>query len=353
MANAASRFVWADGLRVLAIYLVIIIHLSALVVIPWENAFSLSWWSAHFFSSLSVIAVPILVLLSGSLLLTKVETVGAFYKKRFQRIIFPWIFWVSITLFFDWYIFRTPSLYDRNVVSIGAQYLRTAYWFMPALLQLYLITPLLRWGVLKFKLWQVVVGAVLLQSLLAVQYSYCMTTASCEAWGLPLGVQYLGYYLLGYVLSEYVPSTKIISRLAFMFGMGVGATFFATIALSKAQLGFNATAYHFISLPVFLSSVSGFILLKNILTNFSPLTQLVMKPKIKKFLAALSKESFSIFFVHGVILNVVLFFVPIAIFAPLNLFAPLMIPLFAGILFYSSYLVVLVLRKLPGIRYIS
>ena len=158
-----SRLFWADFLRVAAIFLVIVIHLAALVVFPWDNAFTFSWWSAHVLNSISMSAVPWLALLSGGLLLSKVESWQLFYRKRALKIVVPWIFWVSVSLLLDALVIKSIQLNSANVLSVSWTYLRTAYWFIPALVQLYLITPLLRNFVKKVTVAQLLSGAFLFQ----------------------------------------------------------------------------------------------------------------------------------------------------------------------------------------------
>ncbi len=348
MQTANSRLPWADWIRVLSIFLVIIIHVNALIVIPWEYSFSFAWWTAHVFSSIAVVAVPFLVILSGSLLLGKTESAQIFYRKRARKIILPWIFWLAVTFVLDYYVLQDPGLRGRSLASLIGQYLMTGYWFMPVLFQLYLVTPLLRRWIPQISRTTLAAGAVGLVSVISLQYTFCATTQTCAVWPLPLGLQYLGYFILGYILRDYTPTQKAFSRWAFGWGLGVSAVFYATLALSKNQQGFSGSIYHYISLPVALSSISGFVLLQRIFRNFA-----FKKLQYRRWLESISKESFSIFFMHTIILRAIVFLAPQLIVQPILFFAPLFILLISILLFVVSYAIVVGLRKLPLFKFVA
>ncbi|WP_235502048.1 acyltransferase family protein, partial [Janthinobacterium sp. Ant5-2-1] len=72
-------------LRIVACFMVILLHVSA------ENfhAFGEKWWAANFYDSLTRACVPIFFMISGANLLSKDETLGTFFRKRFLKIIPP------------------------------------------------------------------------------------------------------------------------------------------------------------------------------------------------------------------------------------------------------------------------
>src|SRR5437868_2983261 len=83
-----KRLLWADLVRIMAIYLVLVVHSSFLS----RNIDSLS--------SLAIakICIPLYVMVSGALLLGKKETYQSFFKKRFSRLLYPWVTWTLIYL---------------------------------------------------------------------------------------------------------------------------------------------------------------------------------------------------------------------------------------------------------------
>jgi surface polysaccharide O-acyltransferase-like enzyme len=343
-----SRLFWADFLRVAAIFLVIVIHLAALVVFPWDNAFTFSWWSAHVLNSISMSAVPWLALLSGGLLLSKVESWQLFYRKRALKIVVPWIFWVSVSLLLDALVIKSIQLSSENVLSVSWMYLRTAYWFIPALVQLYMITPLLRNFVKKVSVAQLLSGAFLFQLIISVQHTYCSTTLQCAPWPLPLGVQYLGYFLLGYAFTQ-LEVSKILSKvLVFCFLIGLAVTIWGTVILSQLQHGFNATLYSFISVPVFLMGISSFLLMIKCCKGQFNIIEL--PTGIRSWITKVSPFSFSIFFIHGLFLRLLQWSQPGLLENILKTTTPISILVCSALLFMLSYWVVLISKKIPYLR---
>ena len=80
-----KRFVWADLLRIFAIYLIIIIHLQ----LPLYS--DTRYPEGLIITPLIYVCVPLFFMLSGALLLGKSESYKYFFKKRLTKVIFPWI----------------------------------------------------------------------------------------------------------------------------------------------------------------------------------------------------------------------------------------------------------------------
>ena len=88
-----------DLIRVLAIALVILLHAAAFpYVIPQDVTPTVmwDWWTVNIYDALGRVSVPLFAMLSGALLLDPVkveEPLRVFFKKRFNRIGLPIIFW--------------------------------------------------------------------------------------------------------------------------------------------------------------------------------------------------------------------------------------------------------------------
>ena len=91
--------------------------------------------------------VHLFFLLSGALLLGKEEPVWLFYRKRLRRILVPFLIWSAILYVLTG--LKTPSFdWKHCLPDFGLKLLTNGihgtYWFIYAILGLYLITPLLR-----------------------------------------------------------------------------------------------------------------------------------------------------------------------------------------------------------------
>ncbi|HAK29628.1 MAG TPA: acyltransferase, partial [Sphingobacterium sp.] len=94
-----ARTSYISILRIVAIFLVILIHSSSGYLN--SNEFeSFDWSYANWLNSFSRFAVPLFVVISGALLLQKDESTGQFYRKRLLKIVPPFLFWSIVYLFY-------------------------------------------------------------------------------------------------------------------------------------------------------------------------------------------------------------------------------------------------------------
>lgn len=125
--NGKKRIFYLDLLRAIAILSVILCHAFQF----YPNDFH--WGYLAFINTFGYFGVPIFFILSGALLLNKEIKPKNFYKKRFSRIIFPYIFWVSITILLGYLFF---GFRDNISLIILGQNKYT--WFVWTLAGLYL-----------------------------------------------------------------------------------------------------------------------------------------------------------------------------------------------------------------------
>jgi surface polysaccharide O-acyltransferase-like enzyme len=100
-----------DLLRVLAAFAVVWLHVSAGVVATKPDVYSEIWWIGNFADSFSRWSVPIFVMVSGALLLSKSSELAPldFYQKRASRLLAPITFW---TLFYVAFYVSTTKQFD-------------------------------------------------------------------------------------------------------------------------------------------------------------------------------------------------------------------------------------------------
>jgi surface polysaccharide O-acyltransferase-like enzyme len=81
----SKRLVWADITGILAIYLVVALHVNLIPQLSQTN------FIYCIGLTLADNCVPLLVMLSGALLLGKQESYSVFLRKRVSRVVIPWI----------------------------------------------------------------------------------------------------------------------------------------------------------------------------------------------------------------------------------------------------------------------
>ena len=168
-----------DLIRAVAVVLVILLHAA---IEPNRNLTLMSpegvqlWWTSNIYNSISRTAVPLFVMLTGALLLqpNKVdEPLRVFFKKRWNRVGIPVLFWGAI--FFAWdFTVKGQAITLTYVLQgvLAGPYVH--FWYVYLLVGLYLITPLLRvlvahsdWRIIRYflALWFVGTGIIPLLTL--------------------------------------------------------------------------------------------------------------------------------------------------------------------------------------------
>jgi surface polysaccharide O-acyltransferase-like enzyme len=295
-----KREFWADAMRALSIFLVVVIHSSAKVLYDWGNVLELSWNFANLLNSFSRISVPLFVMISGAFLLNKNEGLLDFIKKRIPRIIIPWFCWGTLQLLYT-YDFSLNAILNNNIFSKLAATYFGGFWFMPMILGLYLITPIIKGFTKKatkqeylyfFVIWFFFASLIpTLNTSFGINISY----------QLPLFIQYLGYFVAGYYLVHKTKRYKFkMAQIDTLFIVSSLVITLGTYALTKNNLEFNASLYEYLNIPVLITSITGFISLKSILKNKTFISSKIIRNKITK----ISQASFGIFLSHSLILEI-------------------------------------------------
>ena len=148
ISQASKREFSLDLLRVLACFLVIWQHVTEVYYIgpdftvPTHDEMPLIGWM----NSMTPIEVPLFVMISGYFLLPLKMDVGAFFKRRFTRILIPFVVWcVAYSAYFMVYRGDTLAQFLRNVahipVNLGVEI--GHMWFIYMLLGLYMLVPII------------------------------------------------------------------------------------------------------------------------------------------------------------------------------------------------------------------
>jgi surface polysaccharide O-acyltransferase-like enzyme len=209
-------------IRTIAILMVILVHASFFPYkIPGEitPTVMVNWFTADVFGAIGYLGVPLFVMLSGALLLNPSkadEPMEVFFKKRFNRIGLPLIFWTAVYFIWSFYIWEKPV----TLLNIGQGLISGSYpilWFLYLLVGLYLVTPILRTLVKhidrkKFRFLLIIwfVGTIsvsLVHTFTDFNYNPLMFVIT----------DWVGFFLLGIYLTR----TKIQSTVAY-FGLIFG-----------------------------------------------------------------------------------------------------------------------------------
>ena len=253
-------------------------------------------------------AVPLFVMLTGSLLLQPIkvdEPIGTFFKKRWNRVGIPVLFWVTIFFLWDFTI-RGQTFTPMFVIQgiLAGPYVH--FWFVYALLGLYLITPVLRivvahadWRIIKYFLavWFVGTGIISLLTL----YSSISPQAVWFKDNVFLFTGLVGYFILG----AYTDKLRIRRSILFTgLILGILWTIIGTYLL-VGNLGefYGPFFLDASSFSTIIASVSLFLILatipnKKLQNNF---------PHVNRMIKVISENTLPIYMFHFIILETLQF----------------------------------------------
>src|SRR4051812_7155042 len=95
---------WINSLRLIALFAVIMLHVSAIPLGQYGHLPTVTWLTADFYNALVRFAVPVFVMITGALTLHREYEFGPFLKKRLSRVVVPFLFWSLVYVWYSWYI---------------------------------------------------------------------------------------------------------------------------------------------------------------------------------------------------------------------------------------------------------
>ena len=354
MENQKNRLVYADILRILATFAVIILHVSAS---KWYDTpvKEFNWQIYNLYDSLVRWAVPVFVMLSGMFFLNPEKEIATnkIIKKYIIRILFAIIFW---GLFYQAYeivakfiFMNEPITLKRIIVAFGKILFGPPWyhlWYLYMLIGLYLLTPVYRVFAKNAEEKQIryllilffLCGLVLpffKKILLHFDSRLNITFEISEL------INYSGYFFAGYYFSKYTINKKTKLGI-YVFGfLSFAFTIFGTSYISIKNGQPNEYLYGNLLPTTMFEAFAIFILIKSVYKKkFSERTV--------KIISEISKSTFGIYLIHDFIKSVV-FKVGITS----DFINPLLaIPVSSIIIFAISFCIIYFARKISISRYI-
>lgn len=200
MHERKQRVLYLDALRLIATFAVIAIHMSSPGNRNTNDYLTQGGiseiYTFSFFDKLSHWAVPIFVMISGALFLNpnKVIAINDVFRKLFPRLAIPYFFW----WFFYACLLSACAVFTHKNWSLN--YLTPCYhlWYLPMLMSIYLIVPLLkkivesnsnmRYFLILWLVFTILESVHYLDKIFDVMY-------------MKFVMGYSGYFVLGYFLS--------------------------------------------------------------------------------------------------------------------------------------------------------
>lgn len=339
-----------DLIRTVAIIFVILLHASNE---PNLNVDFMSpqgvqlWWTSDVYGSIARTAVPLFVMLTGALLLQPSKTdepLGVFFKKRWNRIGIPLIFWAIIFYIWDFSVKgQTLTLTSLLQDALAGPYVH--FWYVYLLVGLYLITPVVRvvvahadWKIIRYflVLWFVGTGLV---SLLALSSFSPQAVWFRDSVFILTGM--IGYFILG----AYWAKLKFRSSILFVgLVLSILWTIFGTyLLIGKLGEGYSTFFLDASSFSTIIASVSIFLILAAI-----PNQKLETKlPRFSQVLKIISLNTLPIYLFHVIILETLQRGYLGFQLSVTNLNPIIAIPLLTVITLLASLAIIVPLKKIP------
>lgn len=356
----SKRIVFLDYLRVIACFMVMAIHASEPYYLAFEDGVTVTKIASRFdalcitaVEGLCRVCVPLFVMASSYLLFPLTRPTGEFFRRRLTRVAVPFAVWsIAYTFYFggDW------GRLAFNFPDAGGH-----LWFVPMLLGLYLLMPLISpWaekaGEKEIRgwliLWLATTTFPFVRKLWGALYGDPAFGAVPYLWGeCPwnmFGMFYyvsgfFGYVLLGYYFRRFVPEltwarTLGIALPLWLAGVAVVAGGFC---LRVPECPFTRPyafavdlemSIEYCSLGVALAVIGAFLVLRKLNGGGAFYTKLV-KP--------LSEASYGTYLLHMFVL------IPVFAYFQPKLSTPLAIGATAVSSFAVSSLISAAVRKVP------
>lgn len=257
------RIRYFDSIRVVSVLMAIMIHVSMIWWDDWQPT-SANWIVANFFNSCSRYGVPLLVMLSGALIVTGNEENTSKTVYRIFRILKAYIVWSALYAT-EFIVFEDYS--GNPVWEFIKQFVMGHYhlWFCYMIVGLYLFLPfanhlckekkLLEYFLLLWSVFAIILPAV---EVIGPLDKISVLLEKMRTY-FPMG--YTGYWLLGYWIIRYGSSVSnrhsalIWGGLALICTMG---TFYGTLYLSNRSNSGVSTLYDYFMPLVALGAISIF-----------------------------------------------------------------------------------------------
>jgi len=310
-----ERQYWIDALRILASYMVVLVHSSSYAIFE-VPIFTFNWYGLMFWDAMSRTCVPLFIMISGILFLNpeKEITVSKMYKKYISRIVKTLLFWNAF--------YATIVKYQVNAYHVDYKftvdvipdffneliYGKFHMWYLYMCIGLYMITPILRsitkdksatkyFIFLAMMIVQVIPFVVNTINHFRTQRKFNMVSDILgKLWLFFLG-GYTCHYITGYYLSTIEIKNKFMLFVMYMAGFVLLLfTYVIKVILSILNQKEITDYGDYSSLNVTVTAIIIFLFFKH--TGSKILNRLLRIKGFKFLLLKISQLSFGIYLIH-------------------------------------------------------
>lgn len=263
-----SKVLYLDILRAIACIMVVLYHCTG----EYNEINSSNFWASNIVEAFSQIGVPLFLMISGALMLNKdYHCTTQKIKKHITKMLIFFLIWSAL------YCLRFIISGELNMWGLLTDFIIGPYhlWFVPMIIGIYLIVPLLRLWVKnenKRYIEYYLILSLIFTSIVPNTIDHLSTFSSAfEVLNYPfdqLGMNYVlgftGYFILGWYLNTFDFKYK---KTAITIGaLGVIIAFSGTGVLSIVKGEVYSIIGNF-NLGIILYAIGVFLLIKSIFAN--------------------------------------------------------------------------------------
>lgn len=348
LSSEKERIVWLDVLRVLSAFAIVLIHTASSIMeyLPFP---SLNWLGADLYLAAARYAVPVFVMISGVFFLNPGKNITL--KNIYGKYIFR-----MLCVLFAWALIRSLTvdiwLNEKPFSDLGISFVNSikTFWFLPMIIGLYAVTPILRPVTEKG-------GKVLVEYLILLGFvmGLCIPVAQglfpkfsllndfVTVIKLPVMIFIahfvFGYYAYTYDLSKRTKYFLYICSVLCILLMAAGA--YLTFDDKTSKIFFYAMHGASVAPLAFVLGAGVFILCKDLLSKINFAIQ------ASNWIRRLAAYSLGVYLCHIIIVEVLAHF---SFFGKAAFASFFIIPLLAFLIFCAANLIIACLYQVKLIR---
>ena len=347
MKTKHMHYTNVDILRILASFMVILIHVAAGEWYTTDVA-SGEWAAMNFYDSAARSGVPIFFMISGMLFLSrdKCDAISKLLKNNILKLVVVYIVWATM------YAIDTVGIHSllasrKAWVELIKSIIAGKYqlWFLPAMIGAYLLIPIL-FSLKEYKKGKYIFYTLVLFFVFGILFSTVRSAFPNQKLLIVVIdkvkyelVGYSGYFLLGYYLfKKNIPKMKKPIIMA-VFGVIVTVSTVIGRRVSMSAGEPKTTLYGYMTLPIFLEAILLFLLFIK--------WDIQVSAKTSKMISLISKCTLGIFLVHPFVIEHLDQWFG---FSVLSFTAWFSVPIICVLVFVISTLVVMGLLKIPVVN---
>ncbi len=344
-----EQVIYVKVVRAFAMLVIVTFHVTFPLIYLYNSISYGDWWIANNFYIWGKIGSPLFTMVSGMLLLnpSKDQPILVFFKKRFVKVLLPFVAWSLLYLL--WRIFIRGDAFTLKAAIIllieGPVYYHL--WFIQMILGLYLATPILRIYIRHAKrenLTYFLIVWLVTDSLLPIIKRFLGVTIGID---VVVTTGYVGFFVMGYYLRNISLTRRQIIPVLLTIVAALLFTQYATNALTVQNEGtFDNFFVLNDSFNLIIVAIGLFLLFKSI--DYEQLFHKFFF--VEKLVMWISSCSLGIYFVHVVIIEE-LAGGRLGFTLSANSFYPLLsIPTISILVMALSIGVIMLLKQIPVVR---